>query len=92
MHIITDIIGLVIGIVLMLGMGLFCLWFLKKRIIDKKWIGVGTQFVSEHVYSQFQRGDTKSAIQHIQFEREEDKDEDFGSGGVDSHSNNDQSD
>jgi len=51
-------------------------WLTKRSWIDKKPISPGTQFVSEHFWSEWQTKDKKRAIELVRFNKEQKKAED----------------
>ena len=49
----------------------------KRHWINKKWINAGSQFVGRNIYMQFQNVDKKQAIEHIQYQEDDEKDQAF---------------
>jgi hypothetical protein len=71
-----DIIGLllVIFIFLIIFVGAFIV--VKRRWINIKRTMYGAQFTSQNVYMQFQNLQRKKSIEHVLFQKEDDKEED----------------
>ena len=62
-----DLLSLIIAGGLILLIFSLCFWVIKRRFIDKRYFGSGTQFVSRHVYTQYESQETGKAIDHIHY-------------------------
>ena len=51
----------------------FAAWVIKRRFIDKKSVGGGSQFVGRHILMQFQDADKKNATEQVIMQEEERK-------------------
>ena len=76
-----DLISLITAGALILLIFSLCFWVIKRRFIDKRYFGSGTQFVSRHVYTQYESEGTRKAVDHIHYMEEDERDEDHGGEG-----------
>jgi opacity protein-like surface antigen len=60
------------AVILLLALA-FAAWVIKRRFIDKKNIGGGSQFVGRHIMMQFQDADKKKATEQVIVQEEERK-------------------
>jgi len=54
-------------------------WVIKRRFIDKSMFGTGAQFFGRQIYNDFQNADKKSAVEHVIYVEEDDREEAFDS-------------
>ncbi len=54
-----------------------CAWVIYRHWMKKEWLNRGNRFLGEHIYTQFQNSDSRDAIEHIQYVREEEREDDF---------------
>jgi hypothetical protein len=63
-----------IFILIYLAIFVFCAIAIKRRLFDNKQIGKGF-FIGRSIFSQYQTGDRREAVEEIIFEEEEGRDE-----------------
>ena len=63
-----------IFILIYLAIFIFCAMKIKRRLFDNKQIGKGF-FIGRSIFSQYQTGDRREAVEEIVFEEEEGRDE-----------------
>jgi len=74
----VDNIQIGLYLLLLLALLALCGWFIKRRFIDKRWPGPGTQFVTRMIYKQYETQEHREATDEMEFVEEDERDEDHG--------------
>jgi len=76
----SNISFLIVGFILV-GIFVFCGWFIKRHFMDGRWPSPTTRFTGRQVSESFQNVDKKEALEQVAFLEEEDREENHGGEG-----------
>ena len=74
---IGDYLSIAVFFLLLICVFVFCGWVIYRHWVNKEWMNPGARFFGEDLYMKFQNDDKKSAIEHVIYQREEEREEAF---------------
>ena len=74
---IGDYLSIAVFSILLIGIFIFCGWVIYRHWINKEWISPAARYYGEDLYMKFQNEDKKAAIEHVLYQREEEREEVF---------------